>query len=153
MIEERAKMEQDEVKFETVVSAATDYTMGPKLGIWRVLRHNWAALAGEQHEVKRVTLFDGYVSDVPENALEAVAWLNALIKKVPAKHRNAVVMDFCNNEYSCSLDVYYTIPLTPEQEAENKALEAAREAAERAQWEADERRVFESLKAKYGAGR
>lgn len=135
------------VAITAMVSAATDFTMGPKLGTWRV---TWRGWGGEIHSPKRVTLFDGGHSDIPTNAREAVAWLNALIEKAPAEYRDAVVLDLEHSEYCCSLDVYYTIPLTPEQEAENKALEAAREAGERAEWEADERRIFELLKAKYG---
>ena len=139
-------LEEDEI--EIVASAATDSTLlRSRLGSWRVRGRGFGH---DLHEAKRVTLFDGGHSDIPTNAREVVKWLNALIEKAPAEYRDAVVLDLDHSEYSCSLDVYYTIPLTPEQEAENEALEAAREAAERAQWEADERRVFESLKAKYG---
>lgn len=107
-----------------------------------------------ERKEKRVVLFSSDRSgDMPTSDLAGfVAWASGLLASVPEQYRSSATIDIDSSVYyDCAVTeivVYYCRPETDDEMAEREQYEARRVAES----EAQERREFERLAAKFGKG-
>jgi erythromycin esterase-like protein len=105
---------------------------------------------------KEITIYDtknsrGQLNWRPDNVVELIKWLTAKLEEVPSEYHDAVMIQFTGGAdiYGENSDVdeliYYFRP--PTQEEIEADLEDARLRKEKR--EADERKQYEELKAKF----
>ena len=83
----------------------------------------------------------------PDYLPELIQWLTAKLEEVPSEYHEHVLVEFTSSEHTCDVEecIYYFRP--PTQEEIEADLEDARLRKEKR--EADERRQYEELKAKF----